>query len=125
MARGAGLARPLSGPYPLPVSTRKSIEDAARGFVKEAGKVFGEDAVAGALAGVAQSMARTKAQVDSNVENVLSFANLPAKSDIERLATKMDALQRSVTNLSRKIDRLEKAGPARPPQSSQAEDDES
>ncbi|MFT4572079.1 MAG: hypothetical protein ACI91F_002976 [Candidatus Binatia bacterium] len=94
------------------MSTRKTIEDSVAGFVSEAGKVFGEDAVAGALTGVARSLARTKASVDSNVESVLGLANLPAKTDIDRLSAKIDALQRSVTNLSRKLDRMEKAAVA-------------
>jgi polyhydroxyalkanoate synthesis regulator phasin len=88
------------------MASRKTLEETLAGFVAEAGKVFGEDAVAGALAGVARTLARTKARVDSNVETALSLANLPSKGDLDRLGAKVDALQRSVSNLSRKIDRL-------------------
>jgi hypothetical protein len=48
----------------------------------------------------------TKGQVDRNMQTVLSLLNVPSRSDLNRLATKLDALHGSLVNLNLKVDRL-------------------
>ena len=68
--------------------------------------LVGEDRVRSVLGGALEQAARTKAAVDSNVESLLGLANVPSRSELLRLERKMDALQATVANLSRKVDSL-------------------
>jgi histidyl-tRNA synthetase len=53
-----------------------------------------------------QRAAKTKGQVDKNVEALLHLLNLPSRSDLEKLRTKLDVLQGTLVNLNMKLDRL-------------------
>ncbi len=50
--------------------------------------------------------AKTKGQVDRNMQMVLGLLNLPSKADYNRLLSKIEALQGSLVNLNIKVDRL-------------------
>lgn len=50
--------------------------------------------------------ARTKGQVDRNMQMLLGLLNLPSKADYNRLLSKIESLQGSLVNLNIKLDRL-------------------
>ena len=50
--------------------------------------------------------ARTKGQVDRNVQALLGLLGVPSKADYNRLLSKVEALQGSLVNLNIKLDRL-------------------
>jgi hypothetical protein len=62
-----------------------------------------------------QKALATKGRVDRNVETVLGLLNLPSRGDLQRLQTKLDVLQGTLTNLSMKVDRLLDAQRGDPP----------
>ncbi len=68
------------------------------------------------LAVALQQAAEAKGRVDRNMQMILGAFNLPSKSDLTRLQSKVDAIQGSLVNLSMKIDRLlaEQDGVAKP-----------
>lgn len=76
------------------------------GWISEVATTISANRVGDVLGGAITSAARTKAQVDRNIASLLSMANLPSKRDYERLQTKIDSLQGTLINLSRKLDRL-------------------
>jgi hypothetical protein len=53
-----------------------------------------------------QRAARTKGQVDRNMQMLLGLLNLPSKADYNRLLSKIESLQGSLVNLNIKLDRL-------------------
>ncbi len=63
-------------------------------------------AVSEQIGKVLQRAAKTKGRVDRNVEALLHLLNLPSRSDLEKLRTKLDTLQGSLVNLNIKLDRL-------------------
>ncbi len=70
-----------------------------------------------ALAAALQRAAETKGRMDRNMQMILGALNLPSKSDLTRLQSKLDAVQGSLVNLSMKVDRLlaERDSPAPAP----------
>jgi hypothetical protein len=50
--------------------------------------------------------ARTKGQVDRNMQMLLGLLNMPSKADYNRLLSKIEAIQGSLVNLNLKLDRL-------------------
>lgn len=62
------------------------------------------------LAQVLGTLMRTaldaKAVFDRGVETALAILNLPSRADVQRLQTKLEVLQGTLTNLSMKVDRL-------------------
>ena len=68
--------------------------------------VLGRPGVADGLAKMAQRAAKTKGQVDKNVETVLHLMNLPSRADYHKLLVKIEHLQGSLVNLNMKLDRL-------------------
>jgi len=83
-----------------------AVESAVFRALKELGRVFGEDRVMNAAGHALQTAAQTKSKVDDNVATVLGLAGLPSRSDIDAVRRQLDAVQVSVANLSRKVDRL-------------------
>jgi len=55
----------------------------------------------------------TKGRVDRNMQTILALLNLPSRADLNRLATKLEAIQGSLVNLNLKVDRLLATGPPR------------
>ena len=76
------------------------------GWVSEVATTIGANRMGDVLGGAITGAARTKASVDRNIASLLSMANLPSKRDYERLQTKIDSLQGTLINLTRKLDRL-------------------
>jgi hypothetical protein len=50
--------------------------------------------------------ARTKGQVDRNMQTLLALLGVPSKADYNKLLSKVEALQGSLVNLNIKLDRL-------------------
>ena len=48
----------------------------------------------------------TKGRVDRNMQTILALLNMPSRSDLTRLMTKLEAIQGSLVNLNLKVDRL-------------------
>ena len=67
---------------------------------------LGNPRVRDALAGAIRRAARTKGQVDRNMEMILAALNVPSRRDFDKLYAKVEALQGSLVNLSIKLDRL-------------------
>ena len=59
-----------------------------------------------ALARRLRRAARTKGQVDRNMQAVLSALNLPTRGDLSKVVSKVEALQGSLVNINIKLDRL-------------------
>ncbi len=53
-----------------------------------------------------QAGLETKGHIDRNMQTLLGLLNVPSRTDINRLATKLEVLQGSLTNLNLKVDRL-------------------
>jgi hypothetical protein len=79
-----------------------------------------------ALAAALRRAARTKGQVDRNMQAVLSALNLPTRGDLNKVIAKVEALQGSLVNINIKLDRLladqahKRVAPARPPRARKA-----
>jgi len=69
-------------------------------------RIFGEDRVLGAAGQVLETVARTKATVDDKVASLLGLANLPSRSEVDKLRCQVEVLQASVAVLTRKLNRL-------------------
>lgn len=69
-------------------------------------EILRRPAVAEQVGKLLQRAAKTKGQVDKNVEALLHLLNLPSRSDLEKLRTKLDVLQGTLVNLNMKLDRL-------------------
>jgi polyhydroxyalkanoate synthesis regulator phasin len=82
---------------------RKMGEQQANRLVEE---MLSNPRVAEALGKTIQTAMETKGRVDRNMQTVLSLLNLPSKADYRKLATKVEALQGSLVNLSIKLDRI-------------------
>ncbi len=63
-------------------------------------------AVADQVGKLVQRAVKTKGQMDKNVEAVLHMLNLPSRSDLDKLRTKLDALHGTLVNLNMKLDRI-------------------
>jgi len=48
----------------------------------------------------------TKGRVDRNLQTILALLNLPSRADLNRLITKLEAIQGNLVNLNLKVDRL-------------------
>jgi hypothetical protein len=53
-----------------------------------------------------QGAIATKGRVDKNIQTVLALLNIPSRSDLHRLVTKLETIQGSLVNLNIKVDRL-------------------
>jgi len=62
--------------------------------------------MAEAFSGALQRAAKTKGQVDRNMQMLLGLLNMPSKADYNRLLSKIEALQGSLVNVNIKLDRL-------------------
>ena len=80
--------------------------------------------MAEAFSSALQRAAKTKGQVDKNMQMLLGLLNMPSKADYNRLLSKIEALQGSLVNLNIKVDRLlaerDRPKPRRRPDKSEA-----
>jgi hypothetical protein len=79
-------------------------------------EVIGNPRIREALAAALRRAARTKGQVDRNMEMILAALNLPTRRDFDKLYAKVEALQGTLVNLSIKLDRLAAAQQAAKPE---------
>lgn len=61
-----------------------------------------------------QAGLETKGTIDRNMQTLLGLLNLPSRADLNRIATKLEVLQGSLTNLNLKVDKLLAERPRRP-----------
>ncbi len=85
---------------------QRSTQQSVFGILSELNRMVGEERVAGALGSLFDGVAGAKARVDANIETMLALANVPSSKELARLTRKVEALQRSVINLTRKVDEL-------------------
>ena len=88
------------------------------GFGEERLARFAEDMLSNPRVAEAFSTAlrrafETKGRVDKNMQTVLALLNLPSRADLNRLVTKLEAIQGSLVNLNLKVDRLLATHPPR------------
>jgi hypothetical protein len=69
-------------------------------------EVLSNPHVTEALSNALRRAAKTKGQVDRNMQMVLGALNLPSRADFSKLVSKVEALQGSLVNLNIKLDRL-------------------
>ncbi len=69
-------------------------------------ELLSRQGVTDGIAKMAQRAAKTKGQVDKNVETMLHLMNLPSRADYHKLLVKIEHLQGSLVNLNMKLDRL-------------------
>ena len=62
--------------------------------------------IASAFAQALTKAMEAKGTVDRNMQTVLKLLNVPSRSDVTKLATKLEAIQGNLMNLSLKVDRL-------------------
>jgi len=75
-------------------------------LVQFAEELLANPKMADAFSAALQRAARTKGQVDRNMQTLLGLLNLPSKADYNRLLAKIESLQGSLVNLNIKLDRL-------------------
>ncbi|RMD85223.1 MAG: hypothetical protein D6815_02370 [Candidatus Dadabacteria bacterium] len=72
-------------------------------------QTVGAERIGQALSGALVGAARTKATLERNLDMLMGLANLPTRSDYQRLQTKLDSLQGSIVNLTRAVEELKAA----------------
>lgn len=75
-------------------------------LVQLAEELLSNRQMAETFSGALQRAARTKGQVDRNMQMLLGLLNMPSKADYNRLLSKIESLQGSLVNLNIKLDRL-------------------
>ncbi len=75
-------------------------------LVQFADELLANPRMAEAFTGALQRAARTKGQVDKNMQMLLGLLNVPSKADYNRLLSKIESLQGSLVNLNIKLDRM-------------------
>lgn len=75
-------------------------------LVQFAEELLANPRMADAFSAALTRAARTKGQVDRNMQMLLGMLNLPSKGDYNRLLSKIESLQGSLVNLNIKLDRL-------------------
>mgnify|MGYP001495883600 CR=1 FL=1 len=89
--------------------TVQQIEKRFYRLVSDLSSVLGAERVGDAIGEFLTGASKTKASVDRNLDTLLAMANIPSRADYRRLQTKLDSLQGSLMNLSRKLDRLQES----------------
>ena len=82
------------------------VETGEARLLQFAEELLSNPKMAEAFSSALQRAAKTKGQVDRNMQMVLGLLNLPSKSDYNKLLSKIEALQGSLVNLNIKVDRL-------------------
>jgi len=67
---------------------------------------IGTERVGDALSGAILGVARTKAVVDRNVASLLSMANIPSRTEYQRMMSRVDVLQSRIVDLNRRLDAI-------------------
>jgi hypothetical protein len=85
---------------------REDVEKRFYEFLSEVGERIGSERIEQLVEGAITGAVRTKAKVDKNVETLLGLANIPSRRDYNRMRAKLDALQGSIINLTRRVEEL-------------------
>ena len=75
-------------------------------LVQFAREVLANPRFAESLSMAFERAAKTKGQVDRNIDMLLGFLNIPSRTDHNKLLTKVEAVQGNLVNLNIKLDRL-------------------
>jgi hypothetical protein len=75
-------------------------------FQRLAEELLSNPRFAQVLMSAVQAGLETKGHIDRNMQTVLGLLNLPSRADVNKLATKLELLQGSLTNLNLKVDKL-------------------
>ena len=78
-------------------------------WMTDMGERLGAERVGDALTGALAGVAKTRAVVDRNVASLFSLTGTPARREMDRMQERLDVLQNSVSNLSRRLDVLARA----------------
>jgi hypothetical protein len=92
------------------------VEMGEQRLMQFAEELLANPGMAEAFSSALQRAARTKGQVDRNMQVLLGLLNVPSKADYNRLLSKIESLQGSLVNLNIKLDRLlaDRKRPKRP-----------
>ena len=82
------------------------VEMGEQRLLQFAEELLANPKMAEAFSAALQRAAKTKGQVDRNMQMLLGMLNMPSKADYNRLLSKIEALQGSLVNLNIKVDRL-------------------
>ncbi len=88
-----------------PTSTQ-GLDSKLYAWVSEMSDRLGAERVSELLGATLVGAAKTKASLDKNIENLLALANIPSRGDYQRMQQRLDSLQGSVMNLTRKLNAL-------------------
>jgi hypothetical protein len=80
-----------------------------------AAELLSNPTFADAFSRALQGAIATKGRVDRNIQTILGLLNLPSRSDLHKLVTKLETIQGSLVNLNIKVDRILAAQTPRPP----------
>ena len=104
--------------------TTPGIDRLVLRWMSDVGERLGAERVGDALTGALAGVAKTRAAVDRNVASLFSLTGTLSRREMERIQDRLDTLQNSVSNLSRRLDVLARAvdhGPMPAPRTKRAE----
>jgi len=104
--------------------TTPGLERVVLRWMTDMGERLGAERVGDALTGALAGVAKTRAAMDRNVASLFSLASAPSRREYERMQVRVDALQTSVSSLSRRLDVLARAldsGPSPSPRTKRAD----
>lgn len=87
-------------------SQAEGLEKMVPEWMSQLGDRIGADRMLDAVSGAVAGVARTRRSVDRNVSALMSMANIPSRGEYERVHARLNAVQNSIRNLSRRLDDL-------------------
>lgn len=87
-------------------SSTQGLDRKLYAWVSEMSDRLGAERVSELLGATLVGAAKTKASLDKNIDNLLALANIPSRGDYQRMQQRLDSLQGSVMNLTRKLNSL-------------------
>ena len=87
-------------------SQAEGLEKMVSEWMSQLGDRIGADRMLDVVSGAAAGVARTRRSVDRNVSALMSMANIPSRGEYERVHARLNAVQNSIRNLSRRLDDL-------------------
>lgn len=87
-------------------SQAEGLEKMVSEWMSQLGDRIGADRMVDVVTGAMAGVARTRRSVDRNVSALMSMANIPSRGEYERVHARLNAVQNSIRNLSRRLDDL-------------------
>jgi hypothetical protein len=87
-------------------SQAEGLEKIVSEWMSQLGDRIGADRMVDVVTGAMAGVARTRRSVDRNVSALMSMANIPSRGEYERVHARLNAVQNSIRNLSRRLDDL-------------------